>query len=430
MNPYRKSGAFDLSSDNEKPVLPEQGIFTVSSLTQMIKNNLESSFSHVQVDGEVSNAKLSSAGHLYFSLKDREALIQAVMFRFQMNSLDFAVTDGMKVRVTGSVSVYAPRGQYQLLVSTLRKQGVGDILAMLEERKQRLAREGLFDNDKKKPLPRLPRKIAVITSQQGAALHDILTVLKRRNSGIDVVILPASVQGEDAPPVLVKRLRQANRFNLADVIIIGRGGGSLEDLLAFSDESVVRAIAESRIPVVSAVGHEVDWSLADFAADVRAPTPSAAAEMVSENKDAIASQIEQFHDELAASIESKLNYARLSIKSFSPADIEARFSRIFMPLARRLDDSIDIITQTLQDRISSALHALALLESDLQSSNPLAILEKGYAVVQRKDPGSGRLEKAPIIDAKDLAANDLLAITFASGMADAAVKEIYTYEKL
>lgn len=430
MNPYKPAKDLEFSYNDGKPVIEGQEIFTVSSLTQMIKNNLESSFSHIQVDGEVSNAKLSSAGHLYFSLKDRDALIQAVMFRFQMNSLDFQVSDGMKVRITGSVSVYAPRGQYQLIVSTLRQQGAGDILAMLEERKQRLAREGLFDSKKKKPLPRLPQKIAVITSQQGAALHDILTVLKRRNSGIDVVILPAPVQGEDAPPILVKRLHQANIFNLGDVIIIGRGGGSLEDLLAFSDESVVRAISESRIPVVSAIGHEVDWSLADFAADVRAPTPSAAAEIVSENKEAIASQIDQFQAELTTSIESKLNYAKLSIKSFSPQDIETRFSRIFMPLARRLDDSIDSLIQSTKDRTINAMHTLALLESNLEAANPFAILNKGYAVVHRKDPKSGHLSKEPVRAAQDLQHEDVLAITFASGKADATVKEIYTDEKL
>lgn len=430
MNPYKPDKELKFPSDDEKFFMQGQGIFTVSSLTQMIKNNLESSFSNIQVDGEVSNAKLSSAGHLYFSLKDREALIQAVMFRFQLNTLDFQVSDGMKVRITGSVSVYAPRGQYQLIVSTLRQQGIGDILAMLEERKQRLAREGLFDSEKKKLLPRLPKKIAVITSQQGAALHDILTVLKRRNSGIAVVILPAPVQGEEAPPILVKRLHQANIFNLGDVIIIGRGGGSLEDLLAFSDESVVRAISESRIPVVSAIGHEVDWSLADFAADVRAPTPSAAAEIVSENKDAIASQIEQFQESLITSIASKLNYAKLSIKSFAPQDIEIRFSRIFMPLARRLDDSIESLIQSIHDRTTNALHTLELLQSNLEAANPFTILRRGYALVYRKDLKSGHLSKEPVRAAQDLQNEDVLAITFASGKADATVKEIYTDEKL
>lgn len=430
MNPYKPGKDLEFSYNDEKPVREGQEIFTVSSLTQMIKNNLESSFSHIQVDGEVSNTKLSSAGHLYFSLKDREALIQAVMFRFQLNTLDFQVSDGMKVRITGSVSVYAPRGQYQLIVSTLRQQGAGDILAMLEERKQRLAREGLFDSEKKKLLPRLPKKIVVITSQQGAALHDILTVLKRRNSGIAVVILPAPVQGEEAPPILVKRLHQANIFNLGDVIIIGRGGGSLEDLLAFSDESVVRAIAESRIPVVSAIGHEVDWSLADFAADVRAPTPSAAAEIVSENKDAIASQIKQFQESLITSIASKLNYAKLSIKSFAPQDIEIRFSRIFMPLARRLDDSIESLIQSIHDRTTTALHTLELLVSNLEAANPFAILRRGYALVYRKDPKSGHLSKEPVRAAQDLQNEDVLAITFASGKADATVEEIYTDEKL
>jgi len=257
---------------------------SVSALTNLIKGTLEGFYSSVAVQGEVSNAKLSSSGHLYFSLKDREALIQAVMFKYRLSFLGFEIRDGMKLIVSGGVSVYAARGQYQLIAQSARIAGTGDILAMLEERKRRLAAEGLFDEDKKRPLPRFPSRVALITSPSGAAVRDIIHVLGRRNAGVDLIILPCPVQGEGAAEIIAARIRQANRLSVADVLIVGRGGGSLEDLLAFSDEAVVRAVAESEIPVISAVGHEIDWAICDYAADLRAATPSAAAELVAESR--------------------------------------------------------------------------------------------------------------------------------------------------
>ncbi|HPO03165.1 MAG TPA: exodeoxyribonuclease VII large subunit, partial [Treponemataceae bacterium] len=253
----------------------------ISEITAIIKEILEGSFPSVLLEGEISNYRPSSTGHLYFTLKDDSSSISAVMFKGRSRQLAFVPRDGMLVRAKGSISVYEARGTYQIIIDSMEQAGTGDILRLLEERKQRLAREGLFDEKRKRPIPFFPERIAVITSPTGAAVRDIVQILRRRNPAIHIVILPASVQGSEAPESLARQIETANRFAMADLIIIGRGGGSLEDLLPFSDESVVRSIAASKIPVISAVGHETDWSLSDLAADVRAPTPSAAAELAS-----------------------------------------------------------------------------------------------------------------------------------------------------
>ncbi|HOC30116.1 MAG TPA: exodeoxyribonuclease VII large subunit, partial [Treponemataceae bacterium] len=248
----------------------------IAEITSLIKEILEGSFPLVTLEGEISNYRPSSTGHLYFTLKDESSAIASVMFKGKARYLPFAPADGMLVRATGSISVYEARGTYQIIIDRMEAAGTGDILRILEERKRSLAAEGLFDQDRKREIPEIPERIAVITSPTGAAVRDILQIVRRRNPAISVVILPAPVQGPEAPPVLVRQLETANRYHMADVIIIGRGGGSLEDLLPFSDEAVVWAVAGSKIPVISAVGHEIDWTLCDFAADLRVPTPSAA----------------------------------------------------------------------------------------------------------------------------------------------------------
>ncbi|MDR2662034.1 MAG: exodeoxyribonuclease VII large subunit, partial [Treponema sp.] len=251
--------------------------YTVSELTGLIQANLENAFPQVLVEGELSNCRPSSTGHLYFSLKDPGAKIDGVMFKNRLAFLGFEPRDGMLLRVRGRISVYPQRGNYQLVCEDMELAGAGNILAMLENRKRALAAEGLFDPERKKPIPRFPETVGVVSSPTGAAVQDILNILKRRAEGIRVIILPAPVQGVDAAPIIARRIEQANRWNLAEVLIVGRGGGSLEDLLPFSEEAVVRAVAESEIPVISAVGHEIDNALSDLAADLRAPTPSAAA---------------------------------------------------------------------------------------------------------------------------------------------------------
>jgi len=406
----------------------EEHVFAVSEITNLVKDLLEGTFPSVTVEGEITNCRPASSGHLYFSLKDRAAMIQAVMFRYRSRALGFEPADGMLVRARGSVTVYAARGQYQLLVERLSLAGEGDILAMLEERKRRLAAEGLFDEDRKRPLPRFPERVAVITSPTGAAIRDILNILGRRNAGIDVLVLPAAVQGEEAPAQLVARLEQANRWGLGDVVILGRGGGSLEDLLAFSDESVVRAVAASRIPVISAVGHEIDWALTDFAADLRAPTPSAAAELVSESRAALAQEAAHLAASLGTAIRGRLDRARLALGRFDPEAIEGRFMRALLPAVRRFDDAREELGRGMSDALAERRRRLELAGRDLAALSPEAVMARGFAVVRRASAASGGRGPAgpgpAIRDGSELAAGEELDIRFSRGGASARVLEV------
>lgn len=411
-------------------------VLSVSALTQAIRLNLEGGFPSVAVEGEISNLKAASSGHLYFSLKDREAMLQAVMFRYRSRELGFEPRDGMNVVARGGITVYAQRGQYQLLVEKLARAGEGEILAMLEARRRALAAEGLFDEDRKKPLPRLPHTVGVVTSPTGAAIRDILNVLGRRNAGVRVVVLPTAVQGEAASGQIAARIRQANAMALADVLIVGRGGGSLEDLLAFSDEEVVRAVAASRIPVISAVGHEVDWALCDYAADVRAPTPSAAAELVSESRESVLRQIQQARLEISTSMRSRLDYANLAVGRFSPADVEARFMRLFLPVARRHDEAREGLAAAVKDRALECRHRQQMAERSLALSSPDAILSRGYAIVTRRpeEPELGfgpesahaAASASPVAlrDAAALSPGDLVYIRFSRGSSLAEIRKV------
>ncbi len=394
----------------------KERVLSVSELTSCVKEVLEEGFPSVVVEGEISNCRPASSGHLYFNLKDKSSMIQAVMFRYRSKAMGFEPHDGMLVRAHGAVTVYAARGQYQILVERLEQAGIGDILALLEERKRRLAAEGLFDQDRKRALPRFPERVAVITSPTGAAVRDIINVVRRRNPSLSLVVLPAAVQGEAAPAELVAQLERANLHRMADVIIIGRGGGSLEDLLAFSDEAVVRAVAASEIPVISAVGHEIDWALTDFAADLRAPTPSAAAELVSESRAVMEREIFQFKAELEAGIKGRLERARLALGRFEPKGVEAQFMRILTPTLRRFDDAKADLVRGLQDQLGERRQRLALARRSLEASSPAAVLARGFSVVKTKD---GK----PVRDAGALTVGDLLDIEFARGTASARVEE-------
>jgi len=365
-----------------------QGPLSVSELTELIKTCLEGTFSEVTVEGEISNYRPSSTGHLYFTLKDAGAALQVVMFKNRLRALTFIPRDGQRVKARGSISVYPQRGTYQLVCEYLEEAGTGDILAMLEERKRRLAAEGLFDEARKKPIPRFPETVGVISSPTGAAVQDILNILRRRAAGIRVIIVPTPVQGSEAGPIIARRIEQANQWRLADVLIIGRGGGSLEDLLPFSEEVVVRAVANSEIPVISAVGHEIDWALSDFAADLRAPTPSAAAELVSANRQETLEMVRGYRRLLEDSIQGRLDRARLLIKPFAPENLELRFRAILQPRLVRFDDAKEGLLLGMKDRLTRARRKLELALNTLESSSPLAILERGYAVVQDAESGA------------------------------------------
>ncbi len=393
-------------------------VYAVSELTELIKRSLEESFSFIAVEGELSNWRPAPSGHVYFTLKDGGAMLQAVMFKGKAQRLAFAPKDGMLVRASGGLSVYAARGQYQLIVDSMALAGEGDMLALLEERKRRLAAEGLFDQDRKRPIPAFPSRVAVITSPTGAAIRDILNVLKRRNAGLRITILPSLVQGEDAPAMLVRQLRIANEQRLGDVIIIGRGGGSLEDLLAFSDEALARAVAGSDIPVISAVGHEIDWSLCDFAADLRAPTPSAAAELVSESASAVRARVADAGYALERAMRGKLDRARLVIRGFAPDALEMRLERTLQPSRQRFDDAKEELVRGIRDALRVSRHRLDRGYSLLCAADPEALLARGYAVVS-KEGG-----KRAIRQADELCVNDRITIRFARGSARAIAQEI------
>ena len=300
-----------------KPRPPEtrtRTILSVSELTANLREVLETTFPEIWVEGELSNAKVWQTGHLYFTLKDGSAQIKGVMFRSALRYLKFKPADGLHVVVRGRISVYDPKGEYQLVGEHMEPHGYGSLQLAFEQLKKKLTAEGLFEQARKRPLPTLPRRIGVVTSIDGAALRDIIRVLRRRYPNAHVVIAPSRVQGEDAAGEIVRALRWIARIDGVDVVIVGRGGGSLEDLWAFNEEKVARAIAACPVPVISAVGHETDFTIADFVADVRAATPSAAAEMVVRRKDDFCSFIDRLGDRLDAALrrrvgrlESRLN---------------------------------------------------------------------------------------------------------------------------
>ena len=287
----------------------------------------------------------------------------------------------------GSLSVYPQRGSYQIICEKIEPAGEGDILARLEELKQKLYKEGLFDENRKRPLPLYPETIAVITSPTGAAIRDILQITRRRNPSVSVNILPSKVQGEDAPEDLIRQLKTANKFKLGEVIIIGRGGGSLEDLLPFSDENLVRAIASSEIPVVSAVGHEIDWALSDFAADKRAPTPSAAAEITVPEKSRIDALVNDLEKNLLDEITNRIEKIKLKAAQFKIENIENRFYKILQPFLLRFDDLKENLFSTMVSKVELYRQEARILRTKLEERNPLEILKRGFSIVRDKETG-------------------------------------------
>ncbi len=397
--------------------LPQDIIFSVSQITDLIKEILETSFRTITIEGEISNWRPSAAGHIYFTLKDNAAQIKAVIFRGAAMKLNFRPKDGDKVRCTGSLSVYAPQGNYQIIVNTMEIAGAGNILQMLEERKRKLAAEGLFDDSRKKPLPAIPKTIGVVTSPTGAAIRDILNVTKRRNPGMNIIVLPAIVQGDGAAQTICKMIEIANFYQLCDLLIVGRGGGSLEDLLPFSEESVVRAVAASRIPTISAVGHEIDWALCDYAADRRAPTPSAAAEMAVPLLADIQQNLATYKDNFYNIIKQRTNNARLMVKAFNPESLEVRFRNIQQPLLNRFAAAREALPQNLQDKIRDLRVRLKQNVTVLENASPQTIFDRGYSMVTGPD---GKVVR----DAAALNVGDKLVITPARGKITANVVQI------
>jgi exodeoxyribonuclease VII large subunit len=442
---------------------PEDRVLTVLELTRAIKETLADSFGSVWVKGEISNFKRAESGHLYFNLKEgREALLACVMWRGSAMRLGFQPADGTEVEAFGEITVYEPRGNYQLVVKALRPGGLGALLLQLEELKRRLQAEGLFDAARKRALPRFPRTVGVVTSPVGAAVRDVIKVLRARWPSVRIVLAPVRVQGEGAAAEIAAAIGRFGRWGGADVLIVGRGGGSLEDLWAFNEEPVVRAIAASPVPVISAVGHEVDWTLADLVADVRAATPSNAAELAVRDRAEMAHRVEQWAeradravraavaerrralerllgrygfrtvrevfgdwqqrvDELrgrmdaalrsrVASLRQRLDAARSAygLREFPRVLVERRHQAA--QLAGRLEDAV-------VDHVQSQRRRVTALDDRLRALSPRAVLQRGYALVRGEDGAFVRTATA-------LVEGQRVTLEFARGEAGAIIHTI------
>lgn len=400
-----------MQNENQNSQIP---VFSVSQITSLIKEILESSFQTITIEGEISNWRPSSSGHIYFTLKDNVSQIKAVIFRSAAYKLSFNPKDGDKVRCTGNLTVYAAQGNYQIVVSKMEPAGTGNILQMLEERKQKLAAEGLFDSEKKRPLPLFPQTIGVVTSPTGAAIRDILNIAKRRNPKINILVLPAIVQGDGAAQTITRMIEIANFYKLCDILIVGRGGGSLEDLLPFSEENVVRAVSSSNIPVISAVGHEIDWALCDYAADFRAPTPSAAAEMAIPVLEDIKIELQNYKEDLYNNINRIVKNTRLLIKSFNPDSLEIKFRNIQQPLLNRFENAKINLFENIKNKIKDYRNIISNSKTILENASPQTILDRGYSMVTDKKGNVIRNEN-------QVSAGDEIKITLAKGKLSASV---------
>src|SRR3972149_7830727 len=356
-------------------------ILTVSELTSLIKSTLEGSFPDVWVEGEIYNLRIPSSGHVYFTIKDNSSQIRAVIFRSSARTIRFIPKDGLHVLCRGRITIYEFRGEYQLIVDYMEPMGVGALLLAFEQLKGRLAAEGLFDEARKRPIPVLPQKIGIVTSPTGAAIRDILKVIEKRFANVEIVIAPALVQGERAAPEIVDAIRELNNIDDIEVIILARGGGGIEDLWPFNEEIVARAIYNSKIPVISAVGHEIDYTIADFVADLRAPTPSAAAEMGVKNKEDMQG--------LVRALYSRLAYARGTFFEKRRERLKSIMQRILSPeqeinrYIQRLDDIDNRVTAGVKRIIKDRrLHAEGLIIL-LDSLSPLSILARGYSITYK-----------------------------------------------
>ena len=412
------------------PAAPDRRIFSVSELTARLRRIVEEKFFEVWVEGELSNCKVWNTGHMYFTLKDARTQIRAVMFRSSLQRLRFTPKDGLRVVARGRVTVYDAKGEYQLLCEHLEPEGLGARQLAFDQLKERLAHEGLFDDRRKRPLPLLPRKIGVVTSLEGAAVRDIIKVLRRRYPNVHIVIRPARVQGQGAALDIARGVRAIGRVPGVDVVIVGRGGGSIEDLWAFNEEVVARAIAGCPVPIISAVGHQTDVTIADFVADLRAPTPSAAAEMVVSRKDDFCGGIDRLSDRLAGAMgarvrrqESRLRmlearpgfagaHGRLVLRGRHAAELthdlrrvlraqlairERRFQHLQLTLERfdlrrrmagirtRLVAADAALAAALAHRRHRADARLRNAAARLDSLSPLAVLARGYAVCWNAD---------------------------------------------
>lgn len=376
-------------------------IFTVSEVVSDVKSGLESMYADISVEGEISSLNRHSSGHGYFSLKDSGAQISAVMFREEFGSLRFRPENGLKVVVRGRLTVYPPQGRFQIVLKSMEPQGKGALQLAFEQLKTRLAQEGLFDPARKRPIPTLPSWIGLITSPDGAALHDILTVLRRRTAGVRVLLHPARVQGEGAAREIAAALERLNReFPALDVILVGRGGGSLEDLWAFNEESLARAIVASHIPVISCVGHETDFTIADFVADLRAPTPSAAAELVCAARTELRIRVQALVGRLRSRFLRQLDASQARLERAASTPFLRRPDALIDDFRQMIDEHLRRLTQAGRMHLERRARDFQLASQKLQLLSPLATLSRGFAVVW-KLPGRTLLKAAAAVAPQD-----------------------------
>ena len=437
--------------------LPARRIWPVRDLVEQMRNLVEHEFPDVWVEGEVSNLRPAPSGHLYLTLKDSEAQLPVVMFRRQAMLLRFRPEDGLHLLARGKLSVYSQRGQLQLIAETFEPVGAGSLQLAFEQLKERLKAEGLFDADRKKPLPAFPRTVGIVTSPTGAVIRDFLNVVGRRHSGLNVLLYPVTVQGETAAAEIESALASLNGSGLVDLIVLARGGGSLEDLAAFNSERVARAISASQLPVVSAIGHETDFTISDFVADLRAPTPSAAAELVTEAQHKVAERVASSEIRLERATRYQILHARQRCESLHSERIEWRLTALLNRLSQRLDDAIfrveSVVSQSIRRNesllarsvqalmhhdpgrqinaarerlISSRIHLHRSMENALRASaaqlhaldarlhalSPLAVLERGYALVQ--EPSGILIRSIAQVDAGMVLTTRLADGSFAS----------------
>lgn len=363
-----------------KGLKEEKRIYTVSELTDDIKILLENTFPEVWVEGEISNFSQSASGHFYFNLKDAKSVLRCVFFRGLNAGLKFSLKDGIQAIAYGKINVYAPSGQYQLNIQRLEPKGAGALQLAFEQLKEKLNKEGLFDQAHKRPLPVLPLRVGVVTSPTGAAIRDILNILKRRAPFVKIILNPAKVQGEGAAQEIAQAIIDFNHYKDVEVLIVGRGGGSLEDLWAFNEEVVARAIYNSKIPIISAVGHEVDWTIADFTADLRAPTPSAAAELVVRQKDDLCVELEHLFMRITVSIENKIKSLSKELFRFKNAYVLKYPLNVVQVYFQRIDELNHRLNQKIKHIVEVTQQRFIHLTEKLNVLSPLHILSRGYSI--------------------------------------------------
>jgi exodeoxyribonuclease VII large subunit len=411
-----------IPAEQTNAYLAPDPVLSVSQLSLFLKELVEAAFPSVWVAGEISNFSRPQSGHCYLTLKDEEAQIKAVIWRSAASRLRFDPHDGLEVICRGHIDLYPPRGQYQLVIEEIQPRGIGALELALRKLRDRLAAEGLFDPARKRPLPVFPRRIGFVTSPTGAAVRDFLQVLERRWRGASVLIIPAKVQGDGAAAEIAAGIASANRLTGTplelDVLVVGRGGGSLEDLWAFNEEIVVRAIVGSRLPVVSAVGHEIDVTLSDLAADVRALTPSEAAERVVPAADEVQAALTVRQQRLQKALRRRAAYARRRLEHVAGHRVFRRpFDRV-LNHARDVDRLLGMMLRAARRRLLSTRQSLAAASARLEALSPLGILGRGYSLTTRLS--DGRL----IDDAAQLSAGDQIRTRFARGQATSQVLEI------